>query len=329
MKVMEVFDTEDEVLRAARRALKIEADAITAVADKVSHNFYRAYKLILSATGKLIVSGMGKSGHIGQKIASTMSSLGTPSVFVHPSEALHGDFGMFARNDCLLAISYQGETREILAVSEYARNVEMPVIAITGVVDSSLARLADSVLDGHIEREADILGIAPSSSSSVALAIGDALAIVLMRAKGITRETFAKLHPGGRLGRDLTLVSLVMRPLAELQTVAPEADFSEVIDKLAQRNFGIIAVVDKEIGLVGAISDGDIRRAVSTTSSLQLSKAQDVMSHAPKTLHSDDSAVEAVTLMERHKITSAFVVNAEKQLVGVVRLHDLIAAKII
>jgi arabinose-5-phosphate isomerase len=275
---------------------------------------------------------MGKSGHIGRKIASTLSSTGTSSVFLHPAEALHGDFGTLQPGDCLLAIAFGGETSEVLRVAEFARRSHIPVVAITGRADSSLARLADHVLDGSIAREACPLNLAPTTSTTVALALGDALAVALMRARGFTPHDFARLHPDGSLGRKLSLVKQYMREESTIARITPETSFHDVLEAVTRNNFGIVAVLNPAKQLIGAITDGDLRRAVLKHDAKAMGlKASDLMSGTPKTITPEELAVDAVAIMENHKITSLFVVKSahDRELRGLLRLHDLLEAKIV
>ncbi len=320
----------EELIKWGRQVLYTESDSVRMAADRLGDSFFNAFKILFESQGKVVLTGLGKSGHIAQKIASTMSSTGTPAFFVHPSEALHGDFGMMSTGDCLLALSLGGETREVMAMVKYARELAIPVIAITGKMQSSLAKLADCVIDGSVVKEADTLGLAPTSSSTVALAIGDALAVVTMRAKGFTREKFANLHPGGSLGRDLAQIQDLMRSVDEIGVLPQNARFEDLIDGMTRFNFGIVAIVDKHGHLMGCISDGDLRRSLRRFGASALEMAvSDIMSVQPKTIELTAKAVEAISAMEKHQITSLFVCSDAGKLLGLVRLHDLISAKII
>lgn len=322
----------DEVVKRGRNVLLMECEAVRAVADRLGDSFYGAFHEIYNCKGRVILAGLGKSGHIGQKIASTMSSTGTPAFFVHPSEAMHGDFGMITSEDCLIAISHGGETRELVALAKFAKKMGMSVIAITGKKDSALGKIANHVIDGGVSKEADTLGLAPTSSSTVALALGDALAVVNMQAKGMTRERFAQLHPGGTLGRELALIEDLMRPSQEICTLGDDVSFESVVDGMSRSNFGIAAILDKKGTLLGCVSDGDLRRALLTHGAKSFSmKAKDIMSSKPKSVHLQTRAIEAISIMEEHKITALFVTTASEdaKLLGLARLHDLLAAKII
>lgn len=315
-----------------RQALTVEADALRRVADRLDERFARAVNVIQGCSGKVVVTGLGKSGHVGTKIASTLSSTGTSSLFLHPAEALHGDFGIIQPGDCLLAIAFGGETAEVLKVVEFARRSAIPVIAITGKSDSSLARLADHVLDGSIEREACPLNLAPTTSTTVALAIGDALAVTLMRARGFTSQDFARLHPEGSLGRKLSLVHQYMRSFEAVAQIGPETNFHDTLEAVTRNNFGIVAVLDGAHRLIGAVTDGDVRRALLKHDARALSlKASDFMTTTPKTIDGSKLALDAIRIMEQYKITSLFVIESEsdRTLRGLIRLHDLLDAKII
>ena len=315
-----------------QEALKIEAAAIIAGADRLGDDFVSAIEGILSCQGKLVVTGLGKSGHIARKVASTLSSTGTSSFFLHPTEALHGDFGMLQPKDWLLAIAYGGETAEVLEVCRFARRIGVSIVAITGKKDSSLAALANYVIDVSCEREADSLNLAPTSSSTLSMAAGDAIAVTLMRARGFSEHDFAALHPGGSLGRRLSLVKDHMKPKESLPLVTENVDFHKVLEIVTARNFGIAGVVNLSGELIGAVSDGDLRRALLKSGAAALSAhAGQLMSKAPKTVTNDTLAIDALTLMNEKQITQLFVVASKdtKTPTGIVRLHDLLAAKIL
>lgn len=324
----------DEFILWGREALDQEAKALSDTALKISETFQLAAETIIASQGKVVVTGLGKSGHVARKVAATLASTGTSAFFLHPSEALHGDFGMLQRSDCLLAIAYGGETNEVLEVCRFARRVGIPVVAITGKPESTLGRLAHFVLDGSVSREADPLNLAPTCSSTVAMALGDALAVSLMRAKGFTPQDFASLHPGGSLGRRLSLVKDHMHSGDKLPTVEATADFHTVLEAVTFHNFGITAVLGDRGSLVGAISDGDLRRALLRLDAAALScRARDLMSAKPKTIVDSALALDALALMNSgtRPFTSLFVTSAANpdRAIGLVRLHDLLAAKIL
>ncbi len=275
--------------------------------------------------GRVILTGMGKSGHIGSKIASTLASTGTFAFFLHPTEALHGDFGMISKDDALLAIAYGGETKEVLSAVQFAKRQGIPVVAITGALASSLAQEADLVLDGSVPREADHLGMVPTSS--VLVALGDALALVLMIERGFTREHFARLHPGGLLGRKLSAVEELMHPRSGLIFVDQESSFHEILKAVAHRNFGIVPVLGEGHRLLGCTTVGDLRRALITHGAQALDKrARELMHPNPRTVAPHERVMEGLALMEQVSITSLFVVAGDSlQLLGLLRLHDILA----
>ena len=307
-----------------------ESSAIRDAATRLAGSFTQAVKLLAGCDGKVVVTGIGKSGHIGRKIASTMTSTGTSAMYLHPAEALHGDLGVIESRDILIAIAFGGETKEVLDVVGYCRRNRIPVIGICGNPASSLGKLATLFLDGSVEKEACYLNLAPSSSSSVALAIGDALALSTMQLKGFKDEDFANFHPGGRLGVKLTRVSEVMRQ--DLRFIRHDATLNEVLESFTGRNYGIVVVLDTDSQLVGAITDGDLRRAMIKDKSLLFSKsAKDLMTAAPKVISVDEMVLVGVEIMEKKSVTSLFVVESRgsQKVVGLLRMHDLLSAKII
>ena len=320
----------DEVLTWGKEVLHKESTAIREAGSRLGLSFSAAVKMVLSCTGKVVVTALGKSGHVAAKIAATLSSTGTPATFLHASEALHGDFGMINHDDLLLAIAFGGETREVLAVCKFARRFGLKVIGITGKTDSSLADLADEVLDASISQEADTLGLAPTSSTSVSLSLGDALAVALMKARGFKEEHFAQLHPGGSLGKALVRVDELMHKRNAISAVLSDADFHAVLEAVTSPNFGIVAVIDAEGRIEGSVTDGDLRRALLKYGGNALKMhAVELMNPSPKTVAVDLKAIEVIGVMEKHKITSLFVVDQQDKLLGLVRLHDLLAAKIV
>lgn len=328
---MTVLDA-TEILSWGRETLIIESEALTKAAHRLDAAFFQAVHLILESPGKLVVTGLGKSGHVGRKIASTLSSTGTSAAFLHPSEALHGDFGMLQKADVLMAIAYGGETQEVIEVARFARRIGIPVIALTGQRSSTLAQLGHAVIDLHVDQEADPLNLAPTCSSTVTMALGDAMAVALMRARRFDQMDFASLHPGGSLGRRLSLVRDHMHAGASLPRVTAGDHFHDVLKAITVDNFGIAAVVSEEGSLIGAISDGDLRRALLTRGAQALAcHAADLMSHGPKVIVETALAIDAVKLMNDLQISRLFVVGAgdEKKVKGLVRLQDLLAAKIL
>lgn len=321
--------------------LQAEAQAINDAGQRLGEDFALAVATVLKSTGKVVVSGLGKSGHVARKIASTLSSTGTPAFFLHPGEALHGDFGMVQSTDSVLAIAFGGETQEVIEVAKFSRRLGIPVIAITGKKNSTLGEVAHIVLDGGITREADPLGLAPTASSTLAMALGDALAVALMRARGFSSSDFAALHPGGSLGRRLSTVADHMQGLAKIGCLAEQADFHQILESVTKSNFGIAAIVrDKDL-LVGAISDGDLRRALLQRQGQALAaSAAQLMSRSPRCIGAKALAIDALNVMNEKQITQLFVVDPAPslpggpiggpvRLLGLVRLHDLLAAKIV
>lgn len=318
------------VLAWGRDVLLKESQALVTAAERLGESFFQAVQLMLACRGKVVLTGLGKSGHIGAKIASTLSSTGTPAIFLHPTEALHGDFGMLASGDLVLALAYGGETREVLAVCRFAQKAGLPVIGMSGFADSYLAKRSDVFLDVSVVAEADSLGLAPTTSSSLSLALGDALAVALMRARGFSREHFARLHPEGRLGRSLVRVQELMRPLSVLSQVSAQDDFHRVLEAVTSPNFGIVPITDPSAKLLGCVSDGDLRRALLQHGGKALElQAKQLMHAQPKTVRPDVRVVDAIALMEEFKITSIFVCGPEAELLGLLRLHDLLSANLV
>lgn len=319
-----------QALDLARQVLRIEADAVVGLIERLDGAFLQAVELILNCRGRVIVSGMGKSGHVARKIASTMASTGTPAYFVHPAEASHGDLGMILREDVLIALSNSGESAELLAIVPIIKRQGAKLIAMTGNPDSSLAKEADAHLDAAVAQEACPLNLAPTASTTAALALGDALAIALLDARGFGAEDFARSHPGGTLGRRLlTHVRDVMRGGDGVPTVAPDATLAETVLAISRGGLGMAAVVDAQRCLLGIFTDGDLRRAFERNVDLKAVAVGQVMTANPRTIGPDKLAVEAVEMMERHKINQLLVVEANGQLLGALNMHDLFQAKVI
>ncbi len=317
-------------LRLVRETLDIEADAISGLKARLNDGFARAVSMMLAVKGRVVVMGMGKSGHIGRKIAATLASTGTAAMFVHPAEASHGDLGMIKAVDLVLAISNSGESDELTAILPVLKRQGVPLIAITGGVDSTLARHADVTIDSGVDREACPLNLAPTASTTAQLALGDALAVVLLDARGFKAEDFARSHPGGTLGRRLlTHVSDVMRRGEQLPRVVPTAPFTTLMREMSAKGLGAAAVVDQEDRVLGIFTDGDLRRLVEKGADLRLSTAGEVMHPKPLTIRDDALAAEAASLMELHRVTSVLVVDAEDRLCGAVNSNDLMRAKVI
>ncbi len=314
----------------ARRVLEIEARAISSLVDRLDSSFEQAVELILNRQGRVIVSGIGKSGHIARKIASTMASTGTPAYFVHPTEASHGDLGMITKHDILLALSYSGESEELLAIIPLIKRQGAKLIAMTGNVNSTLAKEADVHLDARVQEEACPLGLAPTASTTAALALGDALAVALLDAKGFGAEDFARSHPGGSLGaRLLTHVSDVMRKSEAVPKIASNAPLALAILEMSQKKMGMTAVVDAEEKVIGIFTDGDLRRALDKTHDFHKTPIDTVMTPHPRTIQPEKLAVEALQVMEKFKVNQLLVVDHENRLQGALNMHDLFRAKVI
>jgi len=317
-------------LSLAREVLEIEAAAINGLIAKLDQNFQRAVELILQCRGRVTVSGIGKSGHIARKIASTMSSTGTPAYFVHPAEASHGDLGMITRDDVFIALSNSGESAELLAIVPLIKRQGAKLIALTGKPGSSLAQEADAHLYAGAAKEACPLNLAPTASTTAALALGDALAIAVMQAKGFSRDEFARSHPGGTLGRKLlTHVRDVMRTGADAPRIGENAMLSDAILEMSRGRMGMTAIVDREQRVIGIFTDGDLRRALNKGIDFHASKVNEAMTRGPRTIGPDKLAAEAVQIMEQHKVNQMLVVDAEQRLVGALNMHDLFRAKVI
>ena len=323
-------DATSSALVLARRVLAIEADAVRAMIDRLDDRFLAAVSLILGCRGRVIVSGIGKSGHIARKIASTMSSTGTPAYFVHPAEASHGDLGMVHRDDVFIAISYSGESAELVQIVPLVKRQGAKLIAMTGRADSSLGREADIVLDAAVAQEACPLNLAPTASTTAALALGDALAVALLDARGFSADDFARSHPGGALGRRLlTHVSDVMRTGERVPVVREDASLADALLEISRKGMGMTAVVDAEGRLLGLFTDGDLRRSIERDVNLRATRVGSVMTRAPRTIGPEALAAEAVEIMESRKSTQLPVVDRSGRLVGALNIHDLFQAKIL
>jgi arabinose-5-phosphate isomerase len=326
---MTAFDR-DRALRLAQETFDIEAQAVAGLKARTGEGFARAVEKILDVRGRVVVMGMGKSGHIGRKVAATLASTGTPAMFVHPAEASHGDLGMIKAIDLVLAISNGGESDEITAILPVLKRLGVFILAMTGNPGSTLARHADIVLDSGVEREACPLQLAPTASTTAQLALGDALAVALLDARGFKSEDFARSHPGGSLGRKLlTHLSDVMRSGDAVPRVAADTAFPQLMREMSAKGLGASAVVDAEGRPVGIFTDGDLRRLIEKGADLRTMTAQDVMHRGPRTIRDDALAAEAASLMEQYRITSVLVVDTQGKLVGAVNSNDLMRAKVI
>jgi len=317
-------------LQLARETLDIEAAALLLLKDRLDDSFVKAVNMVLAVQGRVVVMGMGKSGHIGRKIAATLASTGTPAMFVHPGEASHGDLGMIKSVDVVMALSNSGESDELVAILPVLKRQGVPLIALTGGLNSSLARHADVVIDCSVSKEACPLNLAPTASTTAQLAMGDALAVALLDARGFKPEDFARSHPGGSLGRKLlTHVSDVMRQGDDVPQVRPDAGFTAMMREMSAKGLGATAVTQPNGQVVGVFTDGDLRRLIEKGVDLRGLKAHEVMHPNPRTIRHDALAVEAAEMMELHRITSILVVNAEGLLCGAINSNDLMRAKVI
>ena len=323
--------SEEQKLRQLGLAvIEIEANAVMALKSRVNDDFVKACQYMLNCQGRIVVLGMGKSGHIGGKIAATLASTGTPAFFVHPGEASHGDLGMITTQDVVFAMSNSGETEELLTILPIIKRLNVPLIAMTGNPNSSLAKMASVHVDISVEQEACPLGLAPTSSTTATLAMGDALAVALLEARGFTAEDFARSHPGGRLGRRLLLmISDVMRSGDALPMVAPDASLKEGLLEISRKGLGMTAVVDEQNRVLGIFTDGDLRRKLDAGVDLNAVFMKEVMTTECQTVNDQILAAEALQVMESHKINGVLVVNAQGELVGALNMHDLLRAGVV
>lgn len=324
----------ERALTLARETLQIEADAVLALKARLTGHagtqFAEAVELLLNCTGRVVVSGIGKSGHIARKIASTLASTGTPAMFVHPAEAAHGDLGMVGADDAFVAISNSGETAELMAIVPIIKRMGASLIAMTGNDASSLARLATVHLNVAVDQEACPLNLAPTASTTATLALGDALAVALLDARGFREEDFARSHPGGALGRRLlTHVRDVMRSGAAIPTVPPSASLSTALVEITSKGMAMTAIVDAQFHPIGVFTDGDLRRLIEHVQDFTQLSIADVMHPDPRTIGPDQLAVDAVQMMEEFRINQLLVADADGTLVGALHIHDLTRAKVI
>ncbi|MEO1766256.1 KpsF/GutQ family sugar-phosphate isomerase [Thiobacter aerophilum] len=319
-----------QALDLARQVLTIEAQAVSALAERLDERFLAAVELVLNCRGRVVVSGMGKSGHIARKIASTLASTGTPAFFVHPAEASHGDLGMITREDVVIALSNSGESPELLTIVPLIKRTGAKLISMTGRPQSTLAREADVHLDASVAREACPLGLAPTASTTAALALGDALAVALLDARGFGAEDFARSHPGGALGRRLLVrVSDVMRKDEALPRVRPEASLRDALLEMTKKGMGMTAVVDADDRVVGIYTDGDLRRSLDRGCDIHATRIAQVMTPSPRTIAPERLAAEAVERMQNHNIYSLLVVDGAGRLIGALSMHDLMRAGVV
>jgi arabinose-5-phosphate isomerase len=317
-------------IAAAREVLEIEARAITELIGRIDARFEQAVQVLLQCRGRVVVSGIGKSGHIARKIAATLASTGTPAFFVHPAEASHGDLGMVTRDDVFLALSNSGETAELLTIIPVLKRQGAKLVAMTGNPESTLGREADVHLYAGAAQEACPLNLAPTASTTAALALGDAVAVALMRARGFTQDEFARAHPGGTLGRKLlTLVRDVMRSGADAPRIPDTATLTDALLEMSRGRMGMTAVVGDAQTVKGIFTDGDLRRAIAKGQDLRTTAITDVMSPHPRTIGPDHLAAEAVEIMERGKVTQLLVVDDANRLLGALNIHDLFRGKVV
>lgn len=321
---------DDRALALARDVLDIEADAVRALRDQLNGTFVEAVALLLGCRGRVVVSGIGKSGHIARKIAATLASTGTPAFFVHPAEASHGDLGMVTEDDVFIGISYSGESEELVAILPLVKRIGAKLIAMTGRPDSSIGQLADVNLNAAVAKEACPLNLAPTASTTAALALGDALAVAVLDARGFGSDDFARSHPGGALGRRLlTYVRDVMRTGDEVPYVGLDATLADALFQITAKRMGMTAVIDPDRKVVGIFTDGDLRRVLERDGDFRKLPIADVMTRQPRTIGADHLAVEAVELMERHRINQMLVTDANGALIGALNMHDLFSKKVI
>ncbi|WNH49702.1 MULTISPECIES: KpsF/GutQ family sugar-phosphate isomerase [Stenotrophomonas] len=318
------------LVASGRRVFEIERDALAAVAGRLGDDFSRACQLVLESRGRVVATGMGKSGHVARKIAATLASTGTPAFYVHPGEAGHGDLGMITEADVVLALSYSGESDEVLMLLPVLKRQGNRLIAMTGRPGSSLALAADVHLDVSVPAEACPLALAPTSSTTASLAMGDALAVALLDARGFTADDFARSHPAGSLGRRLLLhITDVMHSGDELPKVGETASLSEALVEMSRKRLGMTAVVDADQRLVGLFTDGDLRRALDSDLDVRSARIVDVMTRTPRTIGADQLAVEAARVMETQQINGLIVVDGDGRAVGALNIHDLLRARVV
>jgi arabinose-5-phosphate isomerase len=322
--------TKSNVLDLARKVLKIEATEIEALASRLDANFEAAVQLILHCQGRVVVSGMGKSGHIGGKIAATLASTGTPAFFMHPAEASHGDLGMITNGDIVIALSNSGESDELLNILPTIKRLGAKIISITGKETSTLAKESHIHLSAEVSQEACPLGLSPTASTTAALALGDALAVCVLDCRDFSAEDFARSHPGGSLGRRLfTRVKDIMRTGDDVPFVLDNAPLSEALTEMTKKNLGLTAIINHQHALIGIFTDGDLRRAFSNSSHSETTKITEFMHAQPNTIDAEKLAIEAVEMMEQKKISGLLVTDSSGKLVGAFNMHDLLKAKIV
>ncbi len=317
-------------LERARQVLEIEAQEILSLANRLDDHFVNAVQIILHCDGRVVVSGMGKSGHIGRKLASTFASTGTPSFFMHPAEASHGDLGMITSNDVVIFLSNSGKSDELLSILPVIKRIGAKIISITGNTDSELARESEIHLSAHVSQEACPLGLSPTASSTASLALGDALAICVLDQRAFTAEDFARSHPGGSLGkRQVVRVKDIMREIEKAPSIKEDALLSDAILEISLKGLGFTAIVNAQSEPIGIFTDGDLRRQLSKKVDYEKQSIKEIMNKNPKTIFDDQIIIDAINLMDLNKINGILVVNRENKLVGAFNMHDLFKAKVI
>jgi arabinose-5-phosphate isomerase len=318
------------LIELGRSVIATESDAVTALVERIDESFARACEICMNCSGRIVVTGMGKSGHVGGKIASTLASTGTPAFFVHPGEASHGDLGMITPGDAVIAISNSGETAELLVILPLIKRMGIPLISMTGDSTSTLATAADTNLDASVDKEACPLNLAPTASTTVTMVLGDALAVALLESRGFTSEDFARSHPGGSLGRRLLIhVADLMHTDDAIPSVTPDATVAMTLLEMSRRGLGMTTVLDVGGRLLGVYTDGDLRRTLDAEVDLRTTPISEVMSGGGHTISPGELAAEAVRMMEDHSITSLAVVDEEMVVVGVLHMHDLLRAQVV
>lgn len=315
---------EEEILNIAKRTIDIELETLLELKESLDNSFIKAIEILYNCKGKVIFTGIGKSGHVARKISSTFSSTGTPSIFLHPAEAIHGDLGIIDKEDVLVIISNSGETEEIINIIPYLKFLNIPIICITGNINSTLAQKSDVVIDIKIKREACPFNLAPTSSTTAILVLGDALAITLMELKGFTKEQFAKLHPGGLIGKRLKKVMDIMHSGDRIPIVYEDMTMKEAIIEITSKGFGATAVLDRNQNLTGIITDGDLRRYIEKGNDLNNGSVKNAMTRNPKTIKYNETVADALNLMEKYKITVLLVLDENNKLIGILHLHDIL-----
>lgn len=320
----------EKICALGRDVIQIEADTIHDLIERIDEHFAKACEYLLNCPGRIVVIGVGKSGHIGKKIAATLASTGSPAFFIHPSEAKHGDIGMITAEDVLLVLSNSGESEEIVDIIPSIKRLGVPLISLTGKPQSTLAKAATVNLDISVKKEACPLGLAPTSSTTATLVMGDALAMALLHLRGFTQHDFALSHPGGALGRRLLLrVESLMHKDDHIPIVKENTSLKEALVEMTQKKLGMTTVVNMKGELIGLFTDGDVRRSLDERIDIHETQIQNIMSHRPKTIHPEMLAAEALNIMETHKITSLVVVNPDNQPVGVIHIHDILRAGVV